>query len=442
MNDNLFIEVGHFCCKKHGQGAEGDVFLSRKTEDGRIISVLSDGLGSGIKAGVLATLTATMAAKFVAEDMPPRKAARIIMKTLPVCKERGISYATFTLVDIDSQNQVKIIEYDNPAYLLFRQAKEPVLLEPLKRDLEVRRPGTRSRRSVPDRNTSAAAVTLPQLVTMGTSTPATSTLPHSVSKATSTLLSRAVMHYSAFEAKPGDRLLFFSDGVAQSGMGSRLYPLGWGIPRIQAYVMQLLQESPDMSARKLAQTIVREAESHDAYQAKDDITCAVIYFRKPRRLLLMTGPSIDPDRDKEMAQIFRDFQGARVLCGGTTASIVARELGRSIKVNLKNIDPAIPPASVMEGADLVTEGIITLGRVAELLESPASTERYRVNPATQLTELLLNSDCIEFVVGTKINEAHQDPTMPVELEIRRNIIKRIAGLLEEKYLKETKIRFI
>jgi len=408
MNGDIFIEVGHFCCKKHGQGAEGDVFLSRKTDDGRIISVLSDGLGSGIKAGVLATLTATMAAKFVAEDMPPRKAARIIMKTLPVCKERGISYATFTLVDIDRQSKVKSIEYDNPAYLLFRHTSEPVLLEPLKRDLTVLRP-------------------------LGS---------HHNSGDSTTRLSQAVMHYSEFFAKPGDRLVLFSDGVSQSGMGSRAYPLGWGIPRIQTYVMSLLQETSDISARQLAQAIVKEAQVHDAYQAKDDITCAVIYFRKPRRLLLITGPSIEHQRDTEMAQLFRDFQGTKILCGGTTASIIARELGRTIKVNLKNLDLRIPPASTMDGADLVTEGIITLGKVAELLESPSTTDRYRVNPATQLTELLLNSDCIEFVVGTKINEAHQDPTMPVELEIRRNIIKRIARLLEEKYLKEIQIRFI
>lgn len=409
MNGNIFVEVGHFCSKKYGQSGEGDVFLSRKTDDGRIISVLSDGLGSGIKAGVLATLTATMAARFVAEDIPLRKAARIIMKTLPVCKERGISYATFTLVDIDSQSRVKIIEYDNPAYLLFRQASDPVLLEPLKRDLLVKRPAV-------SRKTTGGSTT--------------------------TLLSRAIMHYSEFQANPGDRLVFFSDGVAQSGMGSPAYPLGWGVPRVQAYVMNLLHETPDISARKLAQTIVKEAESHDAYHAKDDITCAVIYFRKPRRLLLMTGPSIDPNRDSEMAQMFRDYKGTKVLCGGTTASIISRELKRPIKVNLKNIDPTIPPASTMEGADLVTEGIITLGKVAELLESPPASDRYRVNPATQLTELLLNSDCIEFVVGTKINEAHQDPTMPIELEIRRNIIKRIAGLLEAKYLKETNICFI
>jgi hypothetical protein len=46
------------------------------------------------------------------------------------------------------------------------------------------------------------------------------------------------------------------------------------------------------------------------------------------------------------------------------------------------------------------------------------------------------------IIGTRINIAHQDPSLPVELEIRRTVIKRIARLLEEKFLKEVKIKFI
>jgi predicted XRE-type DNA-binding protein len=46
------------------------------------------------------------------------------------------------------------------------------------------------------------------------------------------------------------------------------------------------------------------------------------------------------------------------------------------------------------------------------------------------------------VVGTKINDAHQDPNIPVELEIRRNIFKKIIHLIETKYLKETTLQFI
>jgi len=49
---------------------------------------------------------------------------------------------------------------------------------------------------------------------------------------------------------------------------------------------------------------------------------------------------------------------------------------------------------------------------------------------------------IYFIVGTRVNEAHQDPNLPVELDIRRNILKKIVTLLEERYLKETSLRFI
>ncbi len=408
MTAETFVEVGFYQAKKHGQGAEGDVFLSRKTEDGRIISVLSDGLGSGIKAGVLATLTATMAIKFIAEEIPIRRAAGIIMKTLPVCKVRHISYATFTIVDIDNSAAVKIIEYDNPPYVLIR---EKTAVEPLKTEITVKRTVRPKRK-----DEAAAAGNLPKRP--------------------------EIMRYSEFEARPGDRLVFFSDGVAQSGMGTAARPLGWGTPAVKNYALELTAANPGLSARELARRVVKEAESHDAYQAKDDITCGVVYFRRPRKLLIVTGPSVDRARDREMAEIFDKFPGRKVVSGGTTATVIARELGRSVKVSLKDLDPTMPPPSTMEGADLVTEGIITLGKVAEILDRRDAPERGKPSPAQRLADLLLDSDVIDFVVGTKINEAHQDPSMPVELEIRRNIVKRIAAILEEKHLKETRTRFI
>jgi hypothetical protein len=49
---------------------------------------------------------------------------------------------------------------------------------------------------------------------------------------------------------------------------------------------------------------------------------------------------------------------------------------------------------------------------------------------------------IQFVIGTRINEAHQDPTLPIDLEIRRNIIKRIRAALVERHLKEATIEYV
>ena len=95
----------------------------------------------------------------------------------------------------------------------------------------------------------------------------------------------------------------------------------------------------------------------------------------------------------------------------------------------------------MEGADMVTEGIITMGKVSEILENGGNTDKMKRNAATRMVEMFLDSDRIHFAVGTKINEAHQDPNMPVELEIRRNIVKKIASLLQDKYLKEVHIQY-
>ncbi|HZK20591.1 MAG TPA: PP2C family protein-serine/threonine phosphatase [Treponemataceae bacterium] len=393
-----FIEVGHYQVCKYKQHAYGDNFLSRKNQtDGRVITTLSDGLGSGIKASVLATLTATMATSFVEADMPIKRAAEIIMNTLPVCKKRGISYATFTLVDIEPSAEVRIIEYDNPPYVLIR---EETLVEPIKEFSKIQR---KNKATGPKKD--------------------------------------AVLQFSKYTARPGDRLVFFSDGVTQSGMGTKSHPFGWGGPEAQTYILNTVRENPLISARNLARNVVKKAEQNDVYKAKDDISCCVIYFRKPRDLLIVTGPPLHKEKDIHVARAFSLFDGIKIICGGTTANIISRELNRPVTVDITNIDPKIPPVSSMKGVELITEGIITLGAVAELLEKRANIDEIRANAASKILNILLDSDRINFMVGTKINDAHQDPNMPVELEIRRNIVKKIAGLLEEKYLKQVHISY-
>jgi hypothetical protein len=54
----------------------------------------------------------------------------------------------------------------------------------------------------------------------------------------------------------------------------------------------------------------------------------------------------------------------------------------------------------------------------------------------------MDSDQVHFIVGTKINEAHQDPNIPVEIGIRRTIMGRIRKALEEQYLKETVLEYM
>lgn len=389
-----FIEIGSDHRFKDGQHIGGDTFLCRRSANGeRTISVLSDGLGSGVKAGVLSTLTATMALNCVERNVPIERTARVIMETLPVCRTRRISYATFTIVDIDRDGRARIIEYDNPTYVLLRGGE---LVEPPRTTIEV-----------------------------GRSTGA-----------------RARLHFSEIDAAVGDRIVFFSDGVSQSGMGTIAHPLGWGDDGARSALRATVAREPDISARRLAQRLVTESLRRDADSAHDDITCGVIYFRQPRRLLIATGPPLDPRMDGELADRIHGFPGRCIIAGGTTGNIVARELGVKPQIVLRELDPDVPPYAKMDGVEMVTEGIITLAKVGDYLDAGTPSEWLPRNAAGLMTEQLLDSDSIEFLVGTRINQAHQDPNVPMQLELRRNMVGRVGELLQRKYLKEVTISYV
>jgi hypothetical protein len=394
MEREFFIEVNSQQRNHHGERICGDVFLSVNVrEENRIITVLSDGMGSGVKANILATLTSTMALNFTREHKEPDRIAEIIMNTLPVCSVRKVSYATFSIVDIESDGRANILEYDNPQCIILRGSQP---FEPEWRDV------------VLDKGINAG---------------------------------KRLRKCSFYPAKE-DRIILMSDGVAQSGMGSNTWPLGWERENILQYAVSLVGSETSISAHSLAGKIVTMAYKHDGYEAKDDISCAIMYFREPRKLLICSGPPYDQEKDGILAAKVSEYNGKVILCGGTTADIVARELKRKIVDELIFEDPELPPESFMEGIDLVTEGILTLQKVNELLKGYNNSVKLGKGPADKIVRMIMDSDEINFIVGTRINVAHQDPTLPVDLEIRRTVVKRIARILEDKWLKLISIDYI
>jgi len=393
MTGESFIDVDFCQQAKHGQGVVGDVFLSHKIkEEGRIITVLSDGLGSGVKASVLANLTATMALRYTSAFVDVRQSARTIMDTLPVCEQRKISYSTFTIVDLNEDGRTRVIEHGNPPLVLLRN-QMPVPLE-------------------------HASITLEKW-------------------------KDRIIRFSEFDAQLDDRIVYFSDGVSQSGLGQPGLPFGWGQAQAIDFLCREIGGKNEISARELSRRLVSQALANDGQLAKDDITCGVVYYRRPRRLLVVTGPPFDRNRDSELAERVLAFKGRKVICGGTTAGIISRLLNRAVRMPLGQLTPDVPPSAEMDGIDLVTEGTVTLANVAKTLETGfGNNGDAHKTPAQELAALMLESDIVEFLVGTRINEAHQDPNVPVELDLRRNIIRKIASLLETQYLKESKLQFL
>jgi hypothetical protein len=394
-NLNYHVEIDVEQKRPKGEIACGDIFQSDIfREEGRTILVLSDGIGHGLKASVLATLTATMALKYAMFHTKPEISARIIMEALPKSSDGKESYATFTIIELETDGQTRIINYDNPPVLIIRNGKH---FQPKEYELKVRG-------------------------------------QENVGK---------LLRCREFFARKEDRMIFLSDGVPQSGLGHKRYPMGWGIERIADFALNQVNRMPGISATKLAKKIVNQAAMNDNFEIKDDTTCGVIYFREPRKFMLITGPPFYKIKDYDFVDRIKGFNGKKIICGGTTAEIIARELNMEVEIQHAIKNPkSLPPVAHMEGFEMVTEGILTLGKVEEILENYNSDTRLQDSPAEKIVKLLLQHDSIEIILGTRINWAHQDPEQPMELELRKFVVKRIMKILANKFFKHVEIEYL
>jgi len=394
-NTKYHVEIDVQQKRPNGEIACGDAFQSDIfREEGRTLLVLSDGIGHGIKASVLSTLTATMALKYARFHTKPEISSRIIMEALPKSSDGKESYATFTIIEMETDSTVKIINYDNPPVLVIRNKK---IYQPEEYELEVR-----------------GSENVGKLLRCG-----------------------------EFKAHKEDRLVFLTDGIIQSGLGYKRYPMGWGMENIIEFAINQVNRMPDISAARLAKKIMNQAVMNDNFELKDDTTCGVIYFREPRKFMLITGPPFYKIKDYDFADRIRSFNGKKIICGGTTAEIIARELDTEVNIqHSAKKSGMLPPAAEMEGFEMITEGILTLGKVEEILESYDSDTRLGDSPPEKVVKLLLQHDSIEIILGTRINWAHQDPEQPLELELRKFVVKRIVRILINKFFKEVSVEYL
>ena len=385
----MFIDVACSQKKKYNQNAYGDYFSSNRFPNmNRVVAVLSDGLGSGIKANILACMTSTMLLKFMENNSDIEQSCEIIMNSLPVCKVRGISYSTFSAIDCYENGKAKIVEEGNPDFIWIRNG-------------EVLKPEYQTIQSKDFKN-------------------------------------RKMKVYN-IRLEKYDRIIFCSDGATQVAMGTKQYPLGLERNGLIKIILNKLKQEPEISSQKLSSYLVKQIQLiAPNKELKDDTSIVSLYCRDPRESLIFTGPPYHQEKDSYFARFFMDFKGKKAISGGTTANIISRELNIPVIAKMSMNTGKLPGISEMQGVDLVTEGILTLTKTLEYLENGNVEE----NAAKTLMDFLLDSDVINFLVGAQMNKAHYDPNLPIEIEIRKNIIKQMAKVLEEKYLKKVNVQFI
>ena len=302
MMNNYYVETYSESLRKKGEELCGDmVNVIRKPDE--TILVLADGMGSGVKANILATLTSKIISTLMSGDADIDECVETISETLPVCSVRGIAYSTFTIVRVKHNGEIYTAEFDGPEFVMLRDG---VLEEPEK---EMR------------------------------------------------VISGKEIWESHFTAKPGDMIISFSDGVIHAGIG-RLINLGWK----RVNVMEFIQRNyrPHISARVMTKDLVSVCDHLYEGEPGDDTTVAAVHIMPRTTTRVMVGPASSPDMDAKQVRDLILTSGKKVVCGGTTSKIVARELGQRIDVELKYYDEEVPPTAHIEGIDLVTEGILTL----------------------------------------------------------------------------------
>jgi hypothetical protein len=202
----------------------------------------------------------------------------------------------------------------------------------------------------------------------------------------------------------GDGIVLVSDGVSQAGLGHQ-YRMGWQVQGARDFINGcFVQREP---LRTIPERVLGKVKEISGFDYGDDTTCLLLLCRRARTLNILTGPPAEKSWDADVVRQFMEAEGAKAVCGSTTAELVGRELNLPVSINYISDSFHKPPSYAIEGIDLVTEGAITLNQVCNILdELPEVLDKS--SSVSDLYRLFYTSDTINFIVGTAANPGHQN----------------------------------
>ena len=380
MND-LCADIGYKSINHVGEELCGDHVDVVEENDNSTVIVLADGLGSGVKASILSTLTSKIISTMMAAGLPIEECVSTIAATLPVCSLRGVAYSTFTIIHILNNELAEIIQYDNPHVIVIR-------------DFEV--------------------CDYPK---------------------TEMNIDGKKIYKSTIRLREDDVFIAMSDGCPHAGMGGK-YNFGWKREEIADYMQTLV--AGGYTAKNLSTMLVDECDRLYDHKPGDDTTACVVKIRKREPMNILFGPPSNRDDANRMMALFFSKEGKHIICGGTTSSIAAKYLGKPVQTSLKFERSDIPPIAKIEGVDLVTEGVITMNKVIHYAKDYLGENElyedwnFKKDGASLISRLLFEEATdINFYVGKAVNPAHQNPDLPINFNIKMNLVEELSSCLSK-----------
>ena len=378
--NNLCTDIGFKSVNKKGEQLCGDHIEIVEQNENSLVLVLADGLGSGVKACILSTLTSKIISTMIANNLSVEECVATIAATLPVCEKRGVAYSTFTIIRITNNSEAEIIQYDNPHVIMLRSGD----------NFEYPR--------------------------------------------TSMEIGGKTIYKSKLQLETNDVFIAMSDGAIYAGVGKTLN-FGWQRDSIIDFMVGNYDKK--MSAKGISQLLLDECNDLYGGEPGDDTTVAAVKIRQRIPVSLMIGPPSNPQDLKKMQTLFFAKEGKHIVCGGTTSKLASEYLGKPVVPCLDYFDPEIPPIAKIEGIDLVTEGVVTMTKVLEYADSylngsiSISDLSMKKDGASRIAQMLFEEATdISFYVGRAVNPAHQNPALPINFNVKMQLIDEVSKKLK------------
>lgn len=379
--NNLCADIGWKSINHEGEQLCGDhIDIIEQNENSTVI-VLADGLGSGVKASILSTLTSKIISTMMAEGLPLEECVKTIAATLPICSVRGVAYSTFTIIHIINNTTAELIQYDNPQVILLRDC---VNYDYPKTELNIE---------------------------------------------------GKTIYKSVIRLQENDIFVAMSDGCPHAGIGIA-FNFGWKREDIASFMETLAHVG--YTAKTLSTMLIDECDKQYGHHPGDDATACVVRIRKREPMNILFGPPRNRDDCDRMMSLFFSKEGKHIVCGGTTSSIAAKYLGKPVKASLNFERSDVPPIAEIEGVDLVTEGVITISKVIEYAKDALGPNElyehwsYKHDGASLICQMLFEEATdINFFVGRAVNPAHQNPDLPINFNIKMNLVEELSSCLKQ-----------